>query len=185
MIITDVQDDLRRAYVGGGPGAVVSGLVWLVAAVAMLRYGTGAGFAHLFIGGVLIFPLSKLVCRLLFRRASEMPGNPGGTIVLESTAALIAGLVAAWVILPQRPELVFPLAALAVGTRYFVFQSAYGDRTYWLLAAAVTGAGLAGAFLPPFRALVPVAVSLVELGFGLAITLGEVRRDRLRPPTLH
>lgn len=34
MSIDEAQRDMRRAYVGGGPGAIVSALVWLAAASA-------------------------------------------------------------------------------------------------------------------------------------------------------
>ena len=185
MMISDVQADLRRAYVGGGPGAVISGLVWLLAGVATITHGLASGFGHLFIGGMLIFPLSKLVCRFGFGRANEMPGNPGGTLVLESTAALLAGLFVAWLILPLRPGLVFPVAALAVGTRYFLFQSAYGDRVYWLLAALISAAGLAGVLVPASQGWTPWAVGPIELIAGTLITLADRSRVSPQAPTLH
>lgn len=185
MIVTDAQADLRRAYVGGGPGAVVSGLVWLIAGWATGRHGTGAGFAHLFLGGMLIFPLSKLICRFGFGRANELPGNPGGTLVLESTAALIGGLIVAWLFLPLRSGLVFPVAALAVGTRYILFQSAYGDRAYWLLGTLVSAVALAGVALPASQAWTVWAVAGIELAAGTLLILADLRRTPPRAPTLH
>lgn len=185
MILTDAQADLRRAYLSGGPGAVISGLVWLLAGVATQTHGLEAGFGHLFIGGMLIFPLSKLACRYGFKRANEMPGNPGGTLVLESTAALIAGLFAAWLMLPLRPELVFPLAALAVGTRYFLFQSAYGDRAYWLLGGLICLAALAGMMVPALHGWTPWAIAVIELVAGSLLTLTDLRQTRPEPRTLH
>ncbi|WP_298195917.1 hypothetical protein [Novosphingobium sp.] len=185
MIITDAQADLRRAYVGGGPGAIVSGLVWLVAGVATARYGTAAGFVHLFIGGMLIFPLSKLVCRFGFGRANEMSGNPGGTLVLESTAALIGGLCVAWLLLPLRPGMVLPVAALAVGTRYVLFQSAYGDRVYWLLGALISVVAVTGVLVPASQPWTVWAVAVIELAAGSLISLADLRRTGPSRSTLH
>ena len=169
MTIADAQADLRQAYVGGGPGAVVSGLLWLVVALVEAKEGTRTAFITLFFGGILIYPLGLAASRMLFHRPSESSDNPMGPIALESTIAMIGCLLAAWLILPSRPDLVFPIAAVAVGTHYFVFKTAYGDRTYWLLAALITAlavtqiyqvAALAGGLI--------LAIGLIEIGFGVA-----------------
>ena len=96
--VTDVtlahdQADLRRAYLGGGLDAVVSGLVWLTAAVTATVAGTATGYAALFFGGFLIFPLGTLVEKLLFNRGGVRAGNPGGMLVIETLPAMIGVLV--------------------------------------------------------------------------------------------
>ena len=48
MTLEDYQADLRRSYVGGGPGAIVSGLVWAASAIVFSQTGLQAGFATLF-----------------------------------------------------------------------------------------------------------------------------------------
>lgn len=143
MTVEEAQADLRRAYVGGGPGLVVSGLFWLLAAAVAASRGTGAGFVVLFATGMLIFPLAVLIRKFLFRRAPEAAGHPMGRIALESTVAMIGGLVVAWLLLPTRPEWAFPLAAIAVGTHFFAFRTAYGDWRYWLLGASSPCSALA------------------------------------------
>ena len=172
MTITEAQADLRRAYVGGGPGAFVSGLLWFVAFWVEANHGIRTAFIALFFGGMLIYPLGLAASRLLFRRAGESSDNPMGPIALESTLAMIGGLLAAWLILPFQPDLVFPLAAGAAGTHYFVFKTAYGDRTYWLLAGLITAAGLATIFdvvtLPGGLIL---AVGIIEIAFGIVLTV--------------
>ena len=171
MMISDAQQDLRRAYVGGGPGVMISGLIWLVAALTQHGQGTGAGFAALFFGGMLIFPASKLVCRFVFRRGNESSENPFGMTVLESTIAMIGGLFAAWLFLELRPGVVFPLAAIAVGTHYFVFKTVYGDRSFWLLAAVITAIGFGDIFAAQMRGSTALLVSVAELAFGLTLTI--------------
>jgi hypothetical protein len=173
MTVDDAQRDLGRAYVGGGPGVFISSLSWFAAALAERTQGVAAGFAVLFFSGMLIFPLATLACRYLFRRPAEAADNPLGRTALESTIAMLGGLFAAWLFLPLRPDYVFPLAAIAVGTHYAVFKTVYGDRTFWLLGAIVTGVGLLGVHRPELLPGGPVfAVALVELVFALLLTWG-------------
>ena len=179
MLISEAQENLRRAYVGGGPGVAISGVVWLVAAWIQDTHGVGTGFAALFFGGMLIFPVTKLVCRTVFRRENESPGNPFGMTVLESTVAMIGGLFAAWLFVSLKPALVFPLAAIAVGTHYFVFKTVYGDRSFWLLAGMVTVIGLAGIYVPQVSGSTALLVAIIEMAFGLALTARATVRTRL------
>ena len=179
MTIREAQADLRRAYVGGGPGAVVSGLVWVVAAWVEANHGVRTAFIALFLGGMLIYPLGLAASRLLFRRAGEAKDNPMGPVALECTIAMIGCLIAAWLILPFKPELVFPIAAVAVGTHYFVFKTAYGDRTYWLLAAMVTALGLAEMFdVTQLGGGMILAVEVIEVAFGVLLTMRALKEAR-------
>ena len=179
MHIADAQADLRRAYVGGGPGAVVSGLVWFAAAWVAANHDIRSAFITLFFGGMLIYPLGLAAAHLLFRRARESTDNPMGPIALESTIAMIGCLLAAWLILPFKPEFVFPIAAIAVGTHYFVFKTAYGDRTYWLFAAIVTALGLVEIFgVTNLGSGMILAVGVIEVAFGAMLTLRSLEEAR-------
>lgn len=176
MNIREAQADLRRAYTDGGPGVVISGLVWLAAALAEAGEGVGFGFVVLFIGGMFIFPLALFANRVILRRAGESKANPGGMLVLESTIAMIAGLLAAWLFLDYEPSLVMPLAAIMVGTHYFAFNTAYGDRLFWVLAAGVTLIGLAEIFqFLPLPVSVALCVAVFEIAFGLFLTVRALR----------
>lgn len=179
MTINEAQADLRRAYVGGGPGAFVSGLIWFAAAWVEAHHGIRTAFIALFFGGMLIYPLGLAASRLLFGRAGEARGNPMGPIALESTIAMIGCLLAAWLILPFKPEFVFPIAAIAVGTHYFVFKTAYGDKIYWLLAAIVTALGLAEIFgMARLGGGMILAVGAVEVAFGVLLTMRSIKKSR-------
>jgi hypothetical protein len=172
MTIFDAQRDIRRAYVGGGPGVLVSGLIWLAAALVEQNRGVGPTFAILFVGGMLIFPLSTLASRLLFRRGKEAAGNPLGPVALESTIAMLGGLFAAWLFLRFEPAFVFPLAAIAVGTHYAVFKTIYGDRLFWALAAIITFIGFLGIYrVVPVPGGTIFAVAAVELLFGALLIM--------------
>lgn len=178
MLISEAQRDLRLAYRGGGVGVMISGVVWAVAAFVLHDRGVGPGFVALFVGGMLIFALTKLICRAVLRLPNEAAGNPYGMLVLEGTIAMIGGLFAAWLFVPVRPALVFPIAAIAVGTHYFVFRTAYGNRLYWLLAAVVTAIGCGDIFVEAMRGWTAPLVAVTELIFGLVLLVGAKGRDK-------
>lgn len=185
MIVTDAQRDLRRAFVEGGPGVFVSSLVWFAAAAVEHSKGVAPAFTTLFFGGMLIFPLSTLASRFLFRREKEAADNPLGILALESTIAMIGGLFAAWLFLPFRPAFVFPLAAIAVGTHYAAFKTVYGDRTFWVLGGLITAAGILGIYK---AALLPggpiLAVGVIELLFAVLLTARARRNGVENQPSL-
>lgn len=154
---------------------MVSGLVWLAAAISTTVSGVPTGFAVLFFGGMAIFPIGTLVVRALFGRNPPSPDNPGGRTVIETVFPMLGGFLAAWILLPHRPDLVFPLAAIAVGAHYFGFRTAYGDVLYWGLAVVVCGVGLGTIFVGvPDGATVPYVVAAVEVVFGLWVTMKEM-----------
>lgn len=177
MNITEAQQDSRRAFVGGGPGAIISGLLWLSAALILKQRGVGPAFTWLFFGGMLIFPFSQLASRLLFRRSPPDKSNPLSRVALESTFSMIGGLVAAWLFLSLRPAYVFPIAAIAVGTHYAAFRTVYGDLLFWLLGALITAVGVVDIFgflrIPGGPTL---AVGIIEIIFGVALTARASKR---------
>lgn len=179
MEVREAQRQIGEAFVDGGPGAIVSSLVWALAGWVYASEGFRAGFIALFLGGMLIFPLSTAICRVVFRRSASVKGNPLGLLALESTIAMIGCLLAAYLLLRVRPELAFPIAAIAVGTHYFPFKTAYGDRTFWLLGALLTMAGIAAIFWLPGRTLALIgAVAAIELVFGAVLTARGISRGR-------
>ncbi|NNU16087.1 hypothetical protein HK107_07105 [Parvularcula sp. ZS-1/3] len=170
MTPAEYQADLRRAYIGGGPGAFVSGIVWLVAAIIAEARGVGSGFVALFFGGILIFPLSSLLVRLFAKREGPVKGNPGGLLVTETLPGMFLGLLIAWVVIDSQPEWVFPIAAMAVGTHYFPFRTSYGDVLYWVLGGIMTSVGfvaLMGTVALPFS--VPFVIAGIEIVFGVIL----------------
>jgi hypothetical protein len=178
MTVRDAQRDIRRAFVGGGPGVFVSALVWFAAAMVERSEGIGPAFAVLFLGGMLIFPVSALASRILFKRGKQAPDNPLGAIGLESTVAMIGGLFAAWLFLPFQPAYVFPLAAIAVGTHYAAFRTLYGDGLFWVLGGLITVIGFLAIFkVAPIPGGPILAVSAVELVFAILLTMRATRTE--------
>ncbi|HET6525245.1 DUF7010 family protein [Sphingopyxis sp.] len=157
------QHDLARAYAGGAPGVLVSGLVWLIAGAVWQLHGTMAAFAALFVGGMAIHPLGLLIERIAFRAPKASVGKPLETLAIEATIPLFVGVLIAWVLLVRAPDLAIPVFAAIVGARYFLFRTLYGDIAYWALGGAillVAGPTLFG-FRPPLN--IGFLVGIVEL----------------------
>lgn len=149
--LANAQQDLARAYAGGAPGVLVSGLVWLIAGVVWQLYGIKVAFSALFFGGMAIHPLGVLIERIAFRAPKATIGKPLETLAIEATIPLFVGVMIAWVLLVRAPDLAIPVFAAIVGARYFLFRTLYGEIAYWVLGAAillVAGLALFGLALP-------------------------------------
>ena len=162
---------------------ITTAIAWSAAATTGVR-GIEAGFATLFFGGMLIFPISAGIVRYVVGRPPPGSENTGGVTVMETVVPMIGGLFAAWLIMPYRPEFVFPLASLAVGAHYFGFQTAYGDRTYWVLGGIMCIVGCTSIILQqPVHYVVPYLVAGIEIGFGLWLTAIGLQERQDSPAT--
>ncbi|WP_339873080.1 hypothetical protein [uncultured Brevundimonas sp.] len=179
MQIATAQSDMARAHVHGAPGVFVSGVVWLIAGGLWDRQGVVSGFYALFVGGILIFPVSLLISRAVFRAPRAVPGNPLERLALESTFILFSGILLAYCFLRTAPELAFPAMAVSIGVRYLVFRTVYGSSVYWVLGGALAVIGtltaLAMITLPVNLALIVGAIEIVMSG--AILLLGKSRRQ--------
>jgi uncharacterized protein YacL len=149
MIFTDAQKDMDYSYYGGATGVLVSGLIWCIAGLIGLTYSTQASMYALFIGGMFIFPLSMLMSKVLKRSGKHKPENPLSKLAMESTIIIFVGLFLAFLVASLKVEWFYPIMLLAIGVRYLVFNTLYGNRTYWALGAVLM---LAGVFCMLFNA---------------------------------
>lgn len=153
--LTAAQQDLARAYAGGAPGVLVSGVVWLVAGIIWQLHGTMVAFVALFIGGMAIHPLAVLIERTTFKASKPTIGKALETLALEATVPLFVGVMIAWVLLVRAPDLAIPIFAAIIGARYFLFRTMYGDIAYWALGGAIL-----------------LVAGLALFGIGLSFNLG-------------
>ena len=168
MHLGEAQRDMRRAYVNGGVGIFVSGLVWVSAGLVTLYVDLFSGMATLFFGGMAIHPLSLLLARRLYQRGKVRAPNPMEMLALQSAAFLIIGLVVAFLVSDTHGALFFPIALLTVGARYLVFQTVYGMRLYVVLGAVliiIAGVAIWLGISPAFVALAGGATELLCSAF--------------------
>lgn len=151
MQIEQAQADVRRIYRGGFSGPLVSSLVWFVAA-AIYQWGSaGAAMTALFVGGMLIFPLSTLVLKLMGGPTALPKGHPSASLAMQSAFTVPLGLLVAIALGQYESSLFFPAALIVVGAHYLVFISLYGLREFGALAAILVAVGVVSLFwLPNF-----------------------------------
>lgn len=143
MNIQDAQSDLRRAYWGGGPGVLLSGLVWLAAGVGAVAHTHLTSVLIFFFGGMLIHPLGIAISKAVKRSGKHQSDNPLATLAIENTVVLFMGLFLAYILFQVDPRWFYPTMLVIIGARYAQFQTLYGMRVYWILGAALLFAGIA------------------------------------------
>lgn len=142
MIFDDAQKNMNDAYFGGGTGGLASGLIWSVAGIVAVYSSPQTSMLTLFFGGMVIYPLSLFLSKLLQRSGRHKVNNPLGKLALESTAILFVGLFIAFSVAKLRVDWFYPIMLMIIGVRYLVFQTLYGIKLYWLLGATLTIVGV-------------------------------------------
>lgn len=145
---------MRRSYLSGAPGVLVSGLVWLLAGLIAAMHSERTAVLALLFGGAAIHPMAVVLTKLLGRSGKHSTGNGLGGLAAEGTFWLLAGCAIAYGMQVLRIEWFFPAMLLVIGGRYLTFQTLYGLRAYWVCGAVLCVAGLASAL-----ARAPVATS--------------------------
>lgn len=149
MQVKDAQSDVLRVYRGGFAGPLVSALVWLAAAATYEWGSPGLAMAVLFLGGMLIFPLSVLVLKIIGGPSSLPKGHPSTALAVQSAATVPLGLLVAIVLGSLEPTLFFPAALVIVGAHYLTFISLYGTWLFGILAVCLVTLGTISFFLLP------------------------------------
>ncbi len=169
MNFIDAQKDMRKSYFGGGPGAFVSGIVWLTAGITALISTKQISVFLFFFGGMSIHPLGIVISKALNRSGKHQSGNPLSYLALESTFILFIGLFIAYFSLQVRPNWFFSIMILIIGGRYLVFSSIYGMRIYWVFGATLILSGIGGLiFNTPFH-LIGLIGGVIEILFSFII----------------
>ena len=154
MEVSAAQRDVRTIYLGGFPGQLASGAIWLSSA-ALATWGTQkAAILTLVLGGMLIFPLAQLILKAMGRPASLPKGHPmiGLAMQIAFTIPLSLPLVAAATHAHQG--WFYPSCMIIVGAHYLPFIHLYGMRMFGALAGILISGALVFAHLEaaPFPA---------------------------------
>lgn len=174
MHITEAQRDMRRAYIDGAPGVLISGLVWCIAATVSFFISAHTGMLALFFGGMLIFPLSAVFAKLLKRAGKARDDNPLNLLAIESTFILFVGLFVAYVCSTVTPHWFYSVMLLMIGVRYLSFNSLYGNKIYWALGVMLMIVGGVTMMSGLDAWIVALAGGVLELVFGFIIVFQSV-----------
>jgi hypothetical protein len=176
--VSQSQADMCQAYADGSIGVIVSGMIWLIAAFVAHQNSANQAIWMLFLGGMLIFPISMLIGKLMGLRGKHAQGNQLGNLAMEGTIWMIMCLPLAFGLSMQQSEWFFQAMLLIIGGRYLTFSTIYGKKIYWILGAIL---GIAAYLLfvfkvQSFESL--LAGAGIEISFGLLMLLSYRRNYR-------
>lgn len=177
MQLEDLQSNMRQAYMGGGPGVLVSAATWLVAGALTFYFNETTGIIAFFIGGIFIIPIGIFIAKLFNRSGNDTKGNTLAILSFECTAILFIGLFISYIVFLLKTEWFFTIMLMIVGARYFIFQTIYGMKIYWLIAIAMVITGFFSLFLEIPLYLVALLGGGIELIFA-TIIMGKEKSNK-------
>lgn len=165
---------MRQSHMGGGPGVLASGLIWLSAGIAAILSTQQVSVLLFFFGGMLIYPLGIVLAKAFNRSGKHQKDNPLSNLALESTLLLFIGLFIAYLVLQVQGDWFFPIMLMIIGGRYVIFASIYGMRIYWILGLVLVFAGIGNLVLnSPFH-VGAIMGGVIELVFAGVIVRKEI-----------
>lgn len=163
------QEDMRNGYGYGSIGVLVSGTVWITAGIILIFYSSQKGIWALIIGGILIFPVSTLIEKLIGIKGGHDKNNPLGKLGMEGTIWMIMCIPLAYGLSLIKTEWFFQGMLMIIGGRYLTFASIYGMRIYWIFGAVL---GLSAYILFKIQAndfTSALTGGLIEIIFGIVL----------------
>jgi hypothetical protein len=137
------QAEMRAAYLGGTVGNAVSALVWFASAALATWVSPRGGMLALVFGGMLIFPLTLLVLRLLGRRTSVSRDNPLPALAIQVAFTVPLAIPLVLAAAGYRAEWFYAGFLIVVGAHYLPFVTLYGRRVFFIAGMLMVGTGIA------------------------------------------
>ena len=149
MEIRTAQKEVRDGYLNGSVGQAVSGLIWLVSAALSTWLNANYGVIALIFGGMIIFPLTQLVIKLMGRRATLSRENPFNWLAMQVAFIVPLLIPVIWAAAQGNINWFYPAFMLVVGVHYLPFMTLYGMWQYAILGGALIGGGVTLIMLLP------------------------------------
>lgn len=154
MEILAAQRDVRKAYLGGFAGQLVSSGIWLLSAAAATWYSRTAAILILAVGGALIFPCTQLLLRLMGHKAKLSKGHPMNFLAMQIAFGMVMTFPLIYAAASYRIHWFYPAFMIAVGAHYLPFTFLYGMRQFVVLSALLVVCGVViGVYLPSYFSL--------------------------------
>jgi hypothetical protein len=165
--IEQAQKDMCQSYADGSVGIITSGIMWLFSAIIVAQFSPKHGIWALLIGGMLIFPLSMILGKLLGVSGTHTKGNPLANLAMEGTILMLMCIPLAVGLSLAHPAWFFQGMLMIIGGRYLTFATIYGKKQYWLLGAILGIAAflLFSFYAKPFSSA--ITGSVIEIAFGI------------------
>ena len=149
MRMDEAQAEFRSVFLGGSIGQMVTGSIWLLSAAAGTWVSQIAGILLLFLGGMLIYPLTQLSLRAVGRGGALDPENPLGKYFLHSVIAMGATYPLVYAAVLYNINWFYPAFMLVTGAHYLSFILFYGMNQFGFLAAVLIGSAIGLVMLLP------------------------------------
>jgi hypothetical protein len=149
MEIRDAQMEMRTVFLGGCAGSLASFLLWAASAALWTWVSARAGIITICAGGVLLFPLSLLILRLMGRRAALSRENPLAALARQAAFIIPLCLPLVGAAALYRLGWFYPALLIVVGAHYLPFVTLYGMPEYYVVGGLMIGAGLAIGYYAP------------------------------------
>jgi hypothetical protein len=141
MTISDAQREIRRRFVGGFYGQLVSGLLWLTSAGLAVWRGPRASITMLVVGGFFIFPVTELLIRAMGERTQVSSANALPSLGMQVAFVLPLSMPLLLPVGLYRLNWFYPAMMILLGAHYLPFVFLYGMRMFAVLAALLIGGG--------------------------------------------
>jgi hypothetical protein len=139
--IEAAQQELRRAFLGGFVGQLVSGALWLTSAALAVWSTQRSAIVFLVVAGFFIFPLTQLGLKLMGRVGSVARPNTLGSLGAQVAFVLPLSLPLVAAASLYRIDWFYPAFMVALGAHYLPFVFLYGMRMFAVLAALLWVSG--------------------------------------------
>jgi hypothetical protein len=169
MDFESAQADMRQAYVSGSTGLAASSIAWFAACVTSLIGSPRDAIAALFIGGMLIFPVSVVFSKLAGRTGTHSKGNPLAGLAIETTIWMCLSIPILIFAFWQRPGMFFAAMMVIIGGRYLTFATLYGMRIYWICGGLLVVAAMVLVTLGASATTAAFSGAVIELAFAMMV----------------
>ena len=149
MDIAQAQEDVRKTFLGGFAGQLVSAVLWATSAAACTWYSLYLGGMILVLVGLLVFPLTQLLLRAMGNAYALPKGHPMNALGIQVAFTLPLMLPVVMGIAALRPAWFYPAFMITLGAHYLPFVFMYGMWQFAGLCAILVTSGVAiGMYLP-------------------------------------
>ena len=160
---------MRNAYLGGSTGALCSATAWFAAGLATMFHSPKAGIITLLIGGMVIFPASVVLSKILGHTGKHASDNPLAPLAIYGTIWMLVSIPIAIGASLYRIEWFFPAMLLIIGGRYMTFDTLYGNKTYLVFGATLAITAIILSVLQAAPAYGAFGGAVIEYAFGFFV----------------
>ena len=142
MLVSEAQREVRLTFLGGLPGQLVSGGLWLLSAGLGSSGRIRLAILVLALGGAFIFPLTMLLLRAMGRPSSLSADNPLGALAMQIAFTIPFSLPLVGAATLHHQNWFYPAMMVVVGAHYLPFVFLYGMISFAVLGGLMIGGGV-------------------------------------------